>query len=94
MTKINLDKIDLDRAELVEAVAQGVKEAFAEALTGGPLDPDPDWRLYDAVKRGVVEAIWNVATNGTGHPSADFYEAISEGVSRATFRLKDGEGSA
>ena len=36
--------------------------------------------MMESVRQGVADAIWRIATNGTDMPSADFYDAIKEGV--------------
>ena len=36
--------------------------------------------FLEAIRRGVRDAIWDIATNATSMPCADFYEHIKEGV--------------
>jgi hypothetical protein len=40
-------------------------------------------RLYEAIREGVGDAIFRIATNNTDMPCADFYEAIKQGVAEA-----------
>jgi len=61
---------------MMEAVAEGVARAFDV----------PSDTLLHAVRQGVADAIWRVATNATDMPCADFYETIKEGVSEAMSR--------
>jgi len=39
--------------------------------------------LLWAIRGGVYDAVWQVATNATGAPCGDFYHAIQEGVKEA-----------
>lgn len=36
--------------------------------------------LLQAIREGVSDAIWRIATNATGTPCADFFEMIKEGM--------------
>ena len=40
-----------------------------------------------AVQDGVAQAIWQVATNATTMPCADFYAHIKDGVSEAVSNM-------
>lgn len=44
------------------------------------LDPE---RVYEAIERGVFNAVWKVATNATDQPCSDFYYHIKEGAKEA-----------
>lgn len=37
-------------------------------------------RIYEAIERGVSNAIWLIATNATSAPCGDFYHHIQQGV--------------
>jgi hypothetical protein len=41
------------------------------------LDQD---RLFEAIRMGVADGIFRIATNGSDMPTADFFEAIEKGV--------------
>jgi hypothetical protein len=43
--------------------------------------------MMDAISEGVRRAIWQIATNGTQMPCADFYASITEGVEKAHLEL-------
>lgn len=72
---------DLDREDMMEAVAEGVRQAFSDALATGGSDVLPRDLLHDAIRRGVADAVWRVATNATDAPCADFYDSIKDGAS-------------
>lgn len=40
-------------------------------------------QMMDAISNGVRQAIWDVMTNNTDMPCADFYDAIKNGVTAA-----------
>jgi len=44
-------------------------------------------RIYEAITEGVRQAIWQIATNATGMPCADFYEHIKAGTKEAMLEL-------
>jgi hypothetical protein len=78
----------LDREDMMEAVSNGVREAFIALGTDhGRLDL-PHEIVHDAIRRGVENAIWQMITNATHAPCADFYEAIQAGVTAAMEKLR------
>lgn len=40
----------------------------------------PRHLLFNAIRDGVSDAIWRIATNATGTPCSDFFEMIKEGM--------------
>lgn len=44
-----------------------------------------DSRVYDAVKEGVRDAIWQMITNATDCPCGDFFEFLKDGVAKGIF---------
>jgi hypothetical protein len=48
------------------------------------LDQD---RLYDAIRQGVADGIYMIATSATQMPGTDFYEEIKAGVKEAIKEL-------
>jgi len=42
-----------------------------------------DERFYRAVRDGIADGLWRVATRGTGVPSAEFCAVVREGVREA-----------
>ena len=40
-------------------------------------------RVYEAISKGVEDAMWRMITNATDAPCNDFFESIKEGVSAA-----------
>lgn len=46
-------------------------------------------RIYEAIRLGVSDAIWNIATNATSAPCGDFYHQIKEGVREAMEKVGD-----
>lgn len=78
-------KIQLNREDMMEAVADGVQrgivELSAEKLTQfGGVPYIPYGHLLEAIRQGVKDAIWSIANNATDMPCADFYESIKQGV--------------
>lgn len=52
------------------------------------MDLDPE-KVYEAIRLGVSDAIWNIATNATSAPCGDFYHHIKEGVREAMEKVGD-----
>ncbi len=44
------------------------------------LDPE---RIYEAIRSGVYDAIWQMITNNTDMPCADFFGTIKEAAKEA-----------
>lgn len=40
-------------------------------------------RFYDAVRQGVRDAVWQVATNASDTPCHDFFISVQKGVEAA-----------
>lgn len=78
---------DLDRDDMMEAVADGVRRAFAAALTRDGYFDMPHELLCDAIRKGVADAVWRIATNASDMPCADFYQAIKEGAAEGMARV-------
>lgn len=80
--------MDLDREDMMEAVTEGVRQAFSAAATSDGLFDRPHELLYDAVRGGIADAIWRIATNATQAPCEDFYDMIREGVEAGMARFQ------
>jgi len=74
----------LDREDMMEAVTEGVRQA---------LDLPPGL-LGEAIRRGVADAVWRIATSGTATPHADFFDAIKEGARAGVERFYGGGGGS
>lgn len=72
--------MNLDRDDMMEAVTNGVREGIVELGSSHGRFDIPHELLYDAVRQGVRDAIWQIATNATDMPCSDFYETIKQGV--------------
>ena len=46
--------------------------------------------LAEAISEGVRRAFWQMITNATSMPCADFYAALEDGVARGMERYCDG----
>jgi hypothetical protein len=68
----------LSRDDMMEAVTEGVKQGMSDC---GHLD------IHDAIRQGVADAIWKIATNATHAPCADFFEMIRQGIEDGMQRL-------
>lgn len=44
------------------------------------LDPE---KVYEAISKGVEDAIWRMITNATDAPCQDFYDSIEKGAREA-----------
>lgn len=44
------------------------------------LEPE---KVYDAISKGVENAIWRMITNATDMPCADFYDSIQKAATEA-----------
>ena len=77
----------LNREDMMEAVSEGVCRGIVQIGSRGGHFDIPDELLYDAIRKGVADAIWRVATSGTDAPCADFYDFIKEGVREGVARL-------
>ena len=74
---------------MIEDVTEGVRQAFREiASSGGQFDLQHEL-LFDAVRRGTCAAIWQMITNATQAPCADFYATVKEGVRDGIVRIAD-----
>lgn len=71
----------------MEAVSEGVCRGIVQIGSRGGQFDIPDELLYDAIRKGVADAIWRMATNATDMPCADFYDMIKEGVREGMARL-------
>ena len=79
----------LDRHDMMQAVADGVRQAFIDLGSNwGRLDI-PHEIVHDAIRQGVHDAVWQMITNATHAPCADFYEMVKEGVENAIRRERD-----
>jgi regulator of replication initiation timing len=61
--------------EFVEHVAGRQDEPLL-----GQLDPE---RIYKAIQDGVHDAIWQMITNNTDMPCADFYDTVKSAATKA-----------
>lgn len=77
----------LDREDMMEAVSEGMRRGIVEIASRGGRFDIPDELLYDAVRKGVADAIWRVANNATDMPCSDFYESIKQGARDGIARL-------
>jgi hypothetical protein len=77
----------LDREDMIEAVTQGVRQGITDLGTNWRRKDIPHEIVHDAIRQGVRGAIWNMITNNTQMPCADFYDAIKDGVESAMVRL-------
>lgn len=48
-------------------------------------------QIMQAIRDGVADAIWRIATNATDMPCADFYAAIAKGAEEGVVRMPDAE---
>jgi hypothetical protein len=48
-----------------------------------------DHRYYDAIAEGVYRAMWEMITNATDAPCADFYATIERAAEAACERMAD-----
>jgi hypothetical protein len=44
--------------------------------------------LLDAIREGIADGLWRVATNATSMPCHDFYASIQDGVEAAVERVQ------
>lgn len=72
----------LTKEEMFKATKDGIKEALLTMTESGD-----GWsglirtdQFMEAIRSGVSDGIWRIATNATQMPCADFYEMIKEGV--------------
>jgi hypothetical protein len=86
----NMD-LGLSPEDLKDAIAKGVRRALMDVLDAGRDRDAANRALMEAIRGGVHDAIWHVATNATGMPSADFYDSVKDGVKEAMERLKPEE---
>lgn len=73
-----MKNIPLDKDEIYDAIRDAVKEVFLELTQNMN-----SLQFQEAIKEGVQSAIWQVATNATDMPCADFYDSIQKGVEKA-----------
>jgi hypothetical protein len=68
------------REDIVAAVREDVRQALE-------LPPD---LLHEAIRQGVADAVWRLATSGTATPHADFFDAIKDGAREGVERFYGG----
>ena len=73
----------LNREDMIEAVTEGVKQAIVELGTSGGRFDLPHELLFDAVREGTRQGIWQMITNDTNTPCDDFYETVQQGIVEA-----------
>ena len=69
-------KVDLSREDMMEAITEGVRQAFDYALRNLEFNHG----FEDVVREGVADGIMQIAKNGTDMPGADFFEMIKQGM--------------
>ena len=75
----------LSRADMMESVSEGIRRGIWDVATNqSPRVDVPNELLFDAVRRGVSDAMWQLMTNATGMPCADFYQAIENGTAEGS----------
>jgi hypothetical protein len=71
----------MDSEDLMKAVESGTRKAVT-ALAKSHTD-----LLFEAIRAGVADALWRVATNATSMPCHDFYDMIKDGVADGMARV-------
>ena len=86
-------KLPLNREDMMKAIAEGVRRGIVELGEDHWNDDFPPEILYGAIRYGVKDAIWDIATDATSRPGSALYESIKEGVRAAMKQIHiDGEG--
>jgi hypothetical protein len=67
----------------MEAITDGVMRAILRIADGGGIYDAPHELFYDAIRQAVKDAVFQIATNATDAPSADFYGSIRDGIETA-----------
>lgn len=79
----------LTRADAMAAVTEGIAKGFWEVATNGSPRVDiPNELLFDAIRQGVRDAMWQLMTNATDAPCADFFQAIEDGAAAGIEKVK------
>ncbi len=76
-----MTKITLSREDMMAAITEGVRLAFEDLM-----DPGRD-SGFKCIQDGVERAMWQLMTNATSAPCADFYASIKEGTEAALVRV-------
>ncbi len=71
----------LTKDEFFDAVMLGVKAAILEMCEGE--DVIRTEQFMEQIRLGTYSAIWQIATNATDAPCADFYDSIENGVKKS-----------
>ena len=79
--------MELEQEDMMEAVSDGVRLGIIELGTSHGRFDVPHELMFEAIRQGVADAIWRVATNATDAPCKDFYDTIKEGVTAGVARL-------
>lgn len=79
----------LTKEEMMDAVTLGVKEFLHEICDSGDgyNGSIRGQEFFAAIEEGTKNAIWQVATNATGAPCADFYDSIKKGVENSMINV-------
>lgn len=80
--------LNIDRDDAMRAITAGVREAFIAALTSHGEFDLPHGLVCDAVRKGVADAFWKIATDAEKNPTGAFYEILKEGTSEALARFR------
>lgn len=87
-----IDNNDLTASEFTQAnnaylgITRRLSEPQAAKVSMPRMQKD---EVLEAISMGVKMAVWDIATNSTGMPCADFYDAIRQGVSESIGGLTD-----
>src|SRR4051794_18998961 len=79
---------DLNQRDMMQAVTNGVREAFIEAMTSTRKFDLPHELVCEAIRKGMADAIWKIATHAGDDPSGEFYSVIKAGVGDAMARFR------
>ena len=88
-----IDNNELTVSELSQAnnsylgLCKKIKEGLGDKPL--PIEKVNKYEFLDAVESGVKSAIWELATDATDMPCADFYESIKSGAESAIKGIKD-----
>ena len=80
---------EITKKEFLFSITLGVKAAVLEMTEPGdgycgPIIREP---FFKAIRQGTQDSIWQIATNATSAPCADFYDMIKQGVKEGTENL-------
>lgn len=78
---------NLSREDMMEATWAGVRDGIIALGSDHGRPRIPSDLILEAIRNGVADAFWRIATNATDMPSSDFFEMVRLGAKEGMERV-------